>query len=136
MKRTIEEKRENQRDRYWKNIENSRRKAREYYHIHVDRCRENSSRTTRTLNRKRRLDIISYLGGKCVKCGFSDWRALQIDHVNGGGSKERVATCGANMAGYYKRIKEDKTGRYQLLCANCNWIKKYENNETPPCRDH
>jgi hypothetical protein len=29
-------------------------------------------------------------------------------------------------------IAEASTGRYQLLCANCNWIKRYENREHYP----
>lgn len=66
------------------------------------------------------------LGGKCVKCGFSDQRALQIDHINGGGNKERDSGISTNQ--YYVRIIHGSTD-YQLLCANCNWIKRIENNE-------
>ncbi len=29
------------------------------------------------------------MGNKCVKCGFSDPRALQIDHINGDGMDNR-----------------------------------------------
>jgi hypothetical protein len=42
----------------------------------------------RRYRKLRRDKIIAYLGGKCIKCGFSDERALQIDHTNGGGSKD------------------------------------------------
>ena len=66
------------------------------------------------------------LGGKCIKCGFSDRRALQIDHINGGGNKERDSGIGTTQ--YYTRIVRGSTD-YQLLCANCNWIKRTENNE-------
>lgn len=79
---------------------------------------------------KKRKLLFKYLGNRCINCGFSDWRALQIDHVNGGGNKERKV----NMDKYYKIIRksiESKEGKYQLLCANCNWIKRYENNEVP-----
>ena len=74
---------------------------------------------------KLRLDILNFLGNKCVKCGFSDWRALQIDHINGGGRNE-IKRLGYMK--YYKKIKENPQ-EYQILCANCNWIKRYENNE-------
>lgn len=83
-------------------------------------------------HRKKRLEvrkrIIELLGGRCVRCGYNaDWRAFQIDHVNGGGSQERRIVCS------YKKLLEDiqkeGTGKYQLLCANCNQIKRYENNE-------
>jgi hypothetical protein len=81
-------------------------------------------------HRERRLEIINFLGGVCVRCGFSDWRALQIDHVIGGGSKERKENRKNSYAKtYYQMIIEDTSGKYQLLCANCNWIKRYENLE-------
>lgn len=38
---------------------------------------------------KRRTQVLRALGGKCVQCGFCDPRALQIDHVDGGGHIER-----------------------------------------------
>lgn len=72
-----------------------------------------------------RIRIINLLGGKCVKCGFSDWRGLQIDHVRGGGTKHRKR-C-KNESAYNKEIEAGITsGDYQLLCANCNQIKRYE----------
>lgn len=79
---------------------------------------------------KVRLKILELLGSKCRHCGFSDWRALQIDHVNGGGRKERRegGYSSLNPSAYLKKIL--KTPRkYQLLCANCNSIKRHENRE-------
>ena len=89
-----------------------------------------STRAARYTERRKnaRADVIKKFGGKCVRCGFDDPRALQLDHVNGGGNRDR-------------RIKEMGTSRrhedaianptkYQLLCANCNWIKRSENGET------
>ena len=77
---------------------------------------------------ERRLELLAAFGGKCKRCGFSDPRALQIDHVHGGGRVEILSGISTNA--YAKRILADKTGKYQLLCANCNWIKKHENGET------
>ena len=77
-------------------------------------------------HRRRRLTLISRMGGECVRCGFSNWRALQVDHINGGGTKDRTRT--ASPLVYLKQIMGNKAD-YQLLCANCNWIKKYENKE-------
>ena len=77
---------------------------------------------------KLRRRIIERLGGRCVHCGFSDARALQIDHVNSGGQKEIRRGLGAGMS-YYYRVLRDETGKYQLLCANCNWIKRVEKKE-------
>ena len=75
---------------------------------------------------KKRLEVILALGNICCRCGFSDIRALQIDHINGGGSKERKTKSGKS---YLYHVLKDLS-KYQLLCANCNWIKRYE--EDPP----
>lgn len=76
--------------------------------------------------RKRLRDaVLAFLGGVCVKCGFSDKRALQVDHVNGGGMKEKRSIGDSAM---YLKILGNPDG-YQILCANCNWIKRFENGE-------
>lgn len=82
-----------------------------------------------TQHKKLRRLIIEKLGGRCCKCGFDDARALQIDHVHGGGSKERRLIGRGNGATFYKKVLADTENKYQLLCANCNWIKRYENKE-------
>ncbi len=75
-----------------------------------------------------RVATLAALGGICVRCGFSDERALQVDHINGGGWKERK-----ELGGKMKKIVLEsilaKENKYQLLCANCNWIKRTENRE-------
>jgi len=75
------------------------------------------------------MQIIALLGGKC-KCGFSDPRALQIDHVNGHGNKEK-REAGSTITYYNRILKRIKEGSkdYQVLCANCNWIKRHEMRE-------
>lgn len=75
-----------------------------------------------------RNNIISKLGGVCIKCGFSDVRALQVDHIKGNGYAERKYMS-HHTVGYYRAVMQDKGENYQLLCANCNWIKRYEQNE-------
>jgi len=78
-------------------------------------------------SRNQRRKLLDLLGGKCAHCGFTDYRALQIDHIEGGGMKD-IRSFG-NMRTYYKNVMNDKTAKYQILCANCNWIKRHENNE-------
>ncbi len=80
--------------------------------------------------RRLRKSVLDALGGKCMRCDFDDYRALQIDHVNGGGSKERKSR--GYRKNFHKHVLESflkKENKYQLLCANCNWIKRFENNE-------
>jgi hypothetical protein len=83
---------------------------------------------TREYNARVRKSLIELLGGKCVRCGFDDPRALQIDHIHGGGSQDVKAMTGMKNIQFMKRVLAGST-EYQLLCANCNWIKRAENNE-------
>src|SRR5574341_379582 len=73
-----------------------------------------------------RQAVLDKFGSKCAYCGFDDIRALQLDHVNGGGTKEHLAL---GNCGIYKKAVYDTKNNYQLLCANCNWIKRYERKE-------
>lgn len=73
-----------------------------------------------------RKEAIEKLGGKCIKCAFQDARALQIDHINGGGAVELLNT---DPLAYLEAVLLDNTCKYQLLCANCNWIKRAELSE-------
>jgi hypothetical protein len=76
-----------------------------------------------------RTKAIVALGGRCVKCGYdADSRALELDHINGGGGREYRE--GGGFSGYYRRLKlvaeGERGGEIQLLCANCNRIKDAE----------
>ena len=74
--------------------------------------------------------IYGVLGSKCIKCGFVDIRALQIDHINGDGAEHRKKNGNSNS--YYSSILKSVIAgenKYQILCANCNFIKARENNE-------
>src|SRR6266446_5698640 len=67
--------------RYVKNPDRERRRAREYQISKKDDRRL----YIREYHRRIRREVIEHLGGKCVHCGFSDYRALQVDHINGDG---------------------------------------------------
>lgn len=84
-------------------------------------------RQAREMRKRRRNKILELLGGKCKQCGYSDVRALHIDHINGGGGRERRAL---HQNAFYLSIIsqaendiESFLSKYQLLCANCNAIK-------------
>jgi hypothetical protein len=97
-----------------------------YYSRHTQDCKEKHK-----VRRDKIRDLIhERLGKKCKRCGFADKRALQIDHIFGGGSKE-LREIG-NTYTYYLRLSvlPNLLERYQLLCANCNWIKKSEDVKT------
>jgi len=74
--------------------------------------------------------LFEILGGyKCMKCGFKDKRALQFDHKKGGG-RNAVSKLGYRMM-IIKYLKNTILAKkeLQVLCANCNWIKKVTNKE-------
>lgn len=75
--------------------------------------------------KKARQHLLEFMGNKCVRCGFDDPRALQVDHIHGNGSQERRRMSQAQVNA---RVYEHP-GDYQLLCANCNWIKRAEQAE-------
>jgi len=83
-----------------------------------------------------RNEILKLLGNKCLVCGFIDQRALHIDHVNSGGRQERKRFVNYLMYLEYV-LTQIKSGSkdYQLLCANHNAIKRYENKECPTLHD-
>lgn len=134
----------------WDNPEEVRAYHREYYRVNTERFKAYSrkhyeknhlesqswsqangiKRDGKTYLQYWRIEALKALGNKCKRCGFIDVRALQIDHVDGGGTKvlRRV-----NSYTYYRKIalmnEEDRNKKYQCLCANCNWIKRYTNKE-------
>lgn len=110
---------------------------RKYYHSH----KENHNKYIRKYRKRKwmkiKTEIFYLLDNKCANpfnLPHPDWcndpRCLQIDHVHGGGTKE-IKEYGRGLDYIKKVLKEIKDGSkdYQILCANCNWIKRYENNE-------
>jgi hypothetical protein len=87
--------------------------------------------------KRTRDKVVRELGGKCA-CGFTDTRALQIDHINGGGGDDR-RKFGGRWRLFYEYVAANPL-KFQILCANCNAIKRIENSEhrapapvTEPC---
>ena len=83
-----------------------------------------------------RITLVKILGGICssldclVPKGCTDIRCLQLDHRNGGGMKDvKRFTCSGNMYKYYLDHIDEAKEKLQILCANCNWIKKVEKGE-------
>lgn len=65
----------------------------------------------------------------CTRCGFSDIRALSIDHVLGGGSAHRQDYKATGNHFYNWLKKENYPSGYQVLCMNCQFIKRHEKSE-------
>jgi 5-methylcytosine-specific restriction endonuclease McrA len=85
-----------------------------------------------------RREILDLLGGQsCVKCGFSDWRALAIDHIHSDGRTDERHFDGVTaLWAFRNHLREPEKlayarTRYQVLCFNCNRIKSFELKEFP-----
>lgn len=104
-----------------RNPETAKAYYKAYRERNLDRVRLNQVQHNQNI----RAQAVELLGNRCVQCGFSDARALQIDHIEGGGSAERRKI---GTSGIVRRVINGEPG-YQLLCANCNFIKRCEKEE-------
>lgn len=93
-------------------------------------CRDCNKEYLRPYHSQRMQDlrarVFDKLGHCCIRCGFADKRALQIDHVNGDGYKTHRKM---SAIPFLESVLNDTTNAFQILCANCNWIKRSENRE-------
>ena len=117
---------ERSRKKYRDNVEKYRQYNKKYYQNN----KEAIKKYYRDKNYNLKMLVFDRLGNRCIKCGFKDYRAFQIDHIKGGGRKELEKIGRWKYYQYLlnldiKTLKEN----YQLLCANCNQIKKFEKNE-------
>lgn len=103
----------------------------EYQKKNLEKIQDNH----RKLHHKRRMKAFELLGGKCTNPYnlnhgdfIQDIRCLQIDHINGGG-REHFGK--RQTYGLITDVLKDpnRMNKYQLLCANCNWIKRYKMKE-------
>lgn len=105
--------------------EKSRLSQQKYRNNNPGKIKESNKK----FHEKNRNKLFDLLGNKCFNCGFTDKRALQIDHINGGGRIERIKYNTKEFHRIVLKSLEKDENKYQLLCANCNWIKRYENKE-------
>lgn len=107
-----------------------RKRNQDHYRKNKAKMLKQNAEYIRKAREKLKNEIFKLLGNQCTHCKIKDKQVLQIDHVYGGGNKERKAI--GNPISYYKKILEKiKFGSqdYQLLCANCNIIKRIERKE-------
>jgi len=113
---------------YLKNKERIIKQTADYHASHKEQTNKSARKSMWIMTSNRRERVYKLLSSKCNRCGFTDRRALQIDHVHGDGKSDRKKYTSQSL--YLKHILEVKGKGYQILCANCNWIKRHENKET------
>jgi hypothetical protein len=71
-----------------------------------------------------RVKALDMLGRECLRCGYDeDERALAFDHIADDGVDHR-AVVGTNIAQWAALHSSEAVQRLQVLCANCNAIKR------------
>ena len=96
-----------------------------------ERIKKSKRKYIRNKRKIERIFLLSLLGRICVKCGYDqDDRALQLDHIDGQGWKERRKHSNyTTWLNFYYKNPEIAKKKLQILCANCNAIKKIEMKE-------
>ena len=75
-------------------------------------------------------EVLTYYGNgtlACVYCGYTDIRALTLDHINNNGAQERKSRKELEWGGvpFYRWLRRNSYPKgYQTLCMNCQVIKK------------
>jgi hypothetical protein len=70
-----------------------------------------------------------WLGGKCMACGYTDFRVLEFDHIDGARKVDNV-TALAHKGSYIKMWIEVR--KCQLLCGRCHALKTHYANQFHP----
>lgn len=73
---------------------------------------------------KERESLYAMYGHLCASCGFSDKRALSLDHKRNNGNLERSEIGERGV--YRKALACYAPDEYQILCMNCQFIKQAE----------
>lgn len=111
-----------------KNPERQAANSRAYRERHPDRVAETNRRQRERLgpeywrawHQKRKRTVIDRYGGRCECCGETEIEFLSMDHINGGGRRERIAF---GVSGVFKRLlkSEERLPGFQVLCMNCQF---------------
>lgn len=142
----------------YENIENKRKRRKEYYAENKERFKEferNKYHTNReairarslalnTTEKKRiasdrekarytqaRLKVIEHYGSQCACCGEAEPLFLEIDHIKNDGKKHRQLIGNSARALVFWIIKNNYPDDFQLLCSNCNQGKKRNGGVCP-----
>lgn len=99
------------------------------YLRHLEKNREQARIDRKNL----KIEVLSYYSDGSLRCACGESRlpCLSIDHINGGGNKQREELFSGRSGGaLYRWLKQQGYPLgYQVLCMNCQWIKRSENDE-------
>lgn len=126
----------------WRTKEQARVYQRAYYQAHKKAMREYARNWHRTHNNREQLnkdqrvwrhrlkiEVLTYYSMgeelQCARCGIKDIDVLCLDHIEGGGRKDRQKRDTVGGYKLYQQLKRESfPAGYQTLCFNCNIKKK------------
>ena len=120
-----EEVRKRRVERYWKDVENSRQRGKDYYQNRKEKAKEyrdEHSEERKVYFKKRYYDTLSEciekLGGECVKCGATE--RLEFDHIN---PKDKLFEITKGFLMGDREKFQEELDKCQLLCYDCHLEK-------------
>jgi|SRR5215203_5774288 len=118
---------QNNKEKQYQYVKTWRNKNKDKIHIQLSEKLKGNHNSWR---KKQRMWLLELLGNKCIRCGFMDSRALQLDHINDDGyADKKLMKHHHSILAYYYHNPEEAKQKLQIMCANCNWIKRYEVNK-------
>lgn len=144
MVQSEEERKANRREYYKKNKEKMNRQAKENYQKNREKVIKRTTKYHREHKEERqeyyskyyqdiRLKVLARIDPdmKCAKCGCEDTRFLEVNHIKGGGNKERKKLSeddNYESQNMILLIHKNKRGieDLNLLCKPCNGIDHLE----------
>ena len=117
---------EHNRRHYLKNKEQILIACTKWRNAHLEQMKSYQQEWWQARGAELRFAVLEKFGAACRACRITDARVLCIDHVHGGGKKELSSM---SRSAYLKKVLADTEGNYQILCHNCNWIKRHEEGE-------
>lgn len=127
MSRSKEKDKKNNHNSYIRHREKRLKQNKEWIENHREQRRKQQREWSRIYNRQLKNTVLTFYGNgeaRCILCGESRIECLSIDHINGGGNKQRIET---KMIGprFYKWLINSKfPDEYRTLCMNCQFVER------------
>lgn len=122
---------EKRRARYKKWYDNNREHAKKMKRERMREYRakdpEKYAKQSREAKKRQRKKIFDLYGHKCNLCGFTDKRALTLDHIKNNGSEERRELGERGV--YSRALEKYRPNEYRILCMNCQFIERHKNGK-------
>lgn len=119
----------NRKNRYWDNRDEEIKRNKRWKELNPDEQRAYHKKHRDKL----KMDVIIHYSNGTMACAnpynqhdkpYTDIRALSIDHIEGGGCKHRLS-LNLKSSGFYRWLRKNNyPSGYQVLCMNCQFIKR------------